>query len=132
MASCLTRVSCSISRVRRCAPPRACNPPSRSLGPPAACARLTAHSALTAQPTLELHLHGSPALMQLLLRLLPSLGSGFRVAEPGEFTRLAFEAGKMDLTEVEGIRDLVEADTEAQRKLAARQASVRRVCPPLI
>ncbi|TNY23352.1 hypothetical protein DMC30DRAFT_32710 [Rhodotorula diobovata] len=81
------------------------------------------HSALTAQPTLELHLHGSPALMQLLLRLLPSLGSGFRVAEPGEFTRLAFEAGKMDLTEVEGIRDLVEADTEAQRKLAARQAS---------
>ncbi|GAA5911017.1 hypothetical protein JCM8208_003958 [Rhodotorula glutinis] len=81
------------------------------------------HSALTAQPTLELHLHGSPALMQLLLRLLPSLGNGFRIAEPGEFTRLAFEAGKMDLTEVEGIRDLVEADTEAQRKLAARQAS---------
>ncbi|KPV76884.1 uncharacterized protein RHOBADRAFT_51869 [Rhodotorula graminis WP1] len=81
------------------------------------------HSALTAQPTLELHLHGSPALMQLLLRLLPSLGNTFRIAEPGEFTRLAFEAGKMDLTEVEGIRDLVEADTEAQRKLAARQAS---------
>ena len=63
--------------------------------------------------------------MQLLLRLLPSLGNGFRIAEPCEFTRLAFEAGKMDLTEVEGIRDLVEADTEAQRKLAARQASVR-------
>lgn len=42
----------------------------------------------------------------------------------GEFTRLAFEAGKLDLTEVEGIRDLVEADTEAQRKLAARQANV--------
>ncbi|GAA5844858.1 hypothetical protein JCM9279_000019 [Rhodotorula babjevae] len=81
------------------------------------------HSALTAQPTLELHLHGSPALMQLLLQLLPALGNGFRIAEPGEFTRLAFEAGKMDLTEVEGIRDLVEADTEAQRKLAARQAS---------
>lgn len=86
--------------------------------------RTTAHSALTAQPTLELHLHGSPALMQLLLQLLPTLNSSFRIAEPGEFTRLAFEAGKMDLTEVEGIRDLVEADTEAQRKLAARQASV--------
>ncbi|GAA6052205.1 tRNA modification GTPase MSS1, mitochondrial [Rhodotorula toruloides] len=82
-----------------------------------------AHSALTAQPTLELHLHGSPALMQLLLRLLPTLNNSFRIAEPGEFTRLAFEAGKMDLTEVEGIRDLVEADTESQRKLAARQAS---------
>ena len=85
----------------------------------------TGHSALTAQPTLELHLHGSPALMQLLLKLLPTLSPSFRIAEPGEFTRLAFEAGKMDLTEVEGIRDLVEADTEAQRKLAARQASVR-------
>ncbi|GAA6047701.1 hypothetical protein JCM3770_001728 [Rhodotorula araucariae] len=81
------------------------------------------NSALTAQPTLELHLHGSPALMSFLLRTLPALGSGFRLADPGEFTRLAFEAGKMDLTEVEGIRDLVEADTEAQRKLAARQAS---------
>lgn len=62
--------------------------------------------------------------MQLLLRLLPTLNPSLRIAEPGEFTRLAFEAGKMDLTEVEGIRDLVEADTEAQRKLAARQASV--------
>ncbi|GAA5973263.1 hypothetical protein JCM11641_003040 [Rhodosporidiobolus odoratus] len=86
-----------------------------------------ASSALTAQPTLELHLHGSPALMQLLLRVLPTLsieGRGkFRIAEPGEFTRLAFEAGKMDLTEVEGIRDLVDAETEQQRKLAARQAS---------
>ncbi|GAA5828997.1 hypothetical protein JCM11251_004092 [Rhodosporidiobolus azoricus] len=86
-------------------------------------------SALTAQPTLELHLHGSPALMTLLLRTLPTLsssspgGSMFRIAEPGEFTRLAFEAGKMDLTEVEGIRDLVEAETEQQRRLAARQAS---------
>ena len=79
---------------------------------------------MTAQPTLELHLHGSPALMQLLLKLLPTLSPSFRIAEPGEFTRLAFEAGKMDLTEVEGIRDLVEADTEAQRKLAARQANV--------
>lgn len=86
---------------------------------------IAAHSALTAQPTLELHLHGSPALMQLLLKLLPTLSPSFRIAEPGEFTRLAFEAGKMDLTEVEGIRDLVEADTEAQRKLAARQANVR-------
>lgn len=46
---------------------------------------------------------------------------------PGEFTRLAFEAGKMDLTEVEGLRDLVEADTEAQRKLAARQAGVSSI-----
>ncbi|KAL8280656.1 hypothetical protein RQP46_006979 [Phenoliferia psychrophenolica] len=57
-----------------------------------------------------------------MLQLLPTLSPAFRIAEPGEFTRLAFEAGKMDLTEVEGIRDLVEADTEVQRRLAARQA----------
>lgn len=109
---------------------------------------VTANSALTAQPTLELHTHGSPALISLLLQLLPTLGDDFRIAEPGpfstihslsemsseirvvsigEFTRLAFEAGKLDLTEVEGIRDLVESDTESQRKLAARQAGVRRL-----
>ncbi|KAK4050045.1 mitochondrial splicing system protein [Microbotryomycetes sp. JL221] len=80
-------------------------------------------SALTAQPTLELHTHGSPALTRLLLETLPQLPGRFRVAEPGEFTRLALEAGKMDLTEVEGLRDLVEAETETQRKLAARQAN---------
>lgn len=50
---------------------------------------------------------------------------------PGEFTRLAFEAGKLDLTEVEGIRDLVESDTESQRKLAARQADVSTPSPPV-
>ncbi|SCZ92643.1 BZ3500_MvSof-1268-A1-R1_Chr5-2g08061 [Microbotryum saponariae] len=82
-----------------------------------------AHSALTSQPTLELHTHGSPALLQLLIDVLPTLSRSFRIAEPGEFTRLAFESGKMDLTEVEGIRDLVDAHTESQRTLAARQAN---------
>lgn len=47
---------------------------------------------------------------------------GFRPAEPGEFTRLAFDNGRMDLTEVEGLRDLIESETEAQRKLAVLQA----------
>ncbi|SCV72643.1 BQ2448_4180 [Microbotryum intermedium] len=84
-----------------------------------------AHSALTSQPTLELHTHGSPALLQLLINILPTLSKSFRIAEPGEFTRLAFESGKMDLTQVEGIRDLVDAHTETQRTLAARQANVR-------
>lgn len=44
---------------------------------------LAANSALTAQPTLELHTHGSPALTALLLQLLPTLGDDFRIAEPG-------------------------------------------------
>lgn len=54
-----------------------------------------------------------------------SLGSikGVRLAEPGEFTKRAFYAGKMDLTEVEGLADLIEAETEAQRKQALLQAN---------
>lgn len=46
------------------------------------------------------------------------------LATPGEFTQLAFLAGKMDLTAVEGLRDLVDAETEQQRRLASRQAEV--------
>jgi tRNA modification GTPase len=70
---------------------------------------------------LELHLHGSTAVMKSILRTLSTFSS-FRPAEPGEFTRLAFDNGKMDLTEVEGLRDLIESETEAQRKLAVLQA----------
>jgi tRNA modification GTPase len=47
-----------------------------------------------------------------------------RIAEPGEFTRRAFESGRIDLTEAEGIRDLIDAETEAQRKLALSAAEV--------
>lgn len=70
---------------------------------------------------LELHLHGSTAVMKAVLRSL-SAHEGFRPAEPGEFTRLSFESGRMDLTEVEGLRDLIESETEAQRRLAVMQA----------
>lgn len=70
---------------------------------------------------LELHLHGSTAVMKAVLRSL-SAYEDFRPAEPGEFTKLAFDNGRMDLTEVEGLRDLIESETEAQRKLAVLQA----------
>jgi tRNA modification GTPase len=74
---------------------------------------------------LEFHLHGSTAVMK---RILATLGGidGLRPAGPGEFTRLAFDNGRMDLTEVEGLRDLIESETEAQRALAVRQAGVRQ------
>ncbi|KAK9897478.1 tRNA modification GTPase TrmE [Cystobasidium minutum MCA 4210] len=80
-----------------------------------------AESSLTALEMLELHLHGSTAVMKAVLRSL-STYEGFRPADPGEFTKLAFENGRMDLTEVEGLRDLIESETEAQRKLAVLQA----------
>merc|ERR1712093_235022 len=80
-----------------------------------------ASSSLTAQDMVELHLHGSTAVMKAVLSSLSRM-DGFRPAEPGEFTKLAFDNGRMDLTEVEGLRDLIESETELQRKLAIHQA----------
>ena len=85
-------------------------------------------SSLTGQDMLEFHLHGSTAVLKSTLSAIGRVkgGTTIRPAEPGEFTRLAFDAGKMDLTEVEGLRDLIESETEVQRRLAVRQAGVRR------
>ena len=74
----------------------------------------------TGEDTVELHTHGSRAVVAATLEALGSL-EGLRMAEPGEFTRQAFYNGRMDLTEVEGLSDLINADTEEQRKQALRQ-----------
>src|SRR5262245_28492156 len=74
----------------------------------------------TGEDLAELHLHGGRAVIAAVLKALGGL-EGFRLAEPGEFTRRAFEHGRMDLTAVEGLADLVAADTEAQRRQALRQ-----------
>ncbi len=71
----------------------------------------------TGEDCAELQLHGSPAVVRAALRRL-SARPGVRLAEAGEFTRRAFENGKLDLTEVEGLGDLIVAETENQRKLA--------------
>lgn len=63
----------------------------------------------------ELHVHGGPAVVRAVLDALCSM-PGVRLAEPGEFTRRAFEQGKLDLTQAEGLADLLTAETEAQRK----------------
>jgi tRNA modification GTPase len=73
----------------------------------------------TGEPVIEFHLHGSPAVVAAVTREILS-HDGVRAAEAGEFTRRAFEAGRLDLTEVEGLGDLLEAETEAQRKHAQR------------
>lgn len=69
----------------------------------------------------ELHVHGGPAVIAAMLRVLGA-SPGLRLAEPGEYTRRAFNAGKLDLTEAEGIADVIAAETEAQRRQAVRQA----------
>lgn len=74
----------------------------------------------TGEDMLELHLHGGRSVVSGVLRSLESL-EGFRVAGAGEFTRRAFENGRMDLTEAEAVADLLNADTDVQREQALRQ-----------
>jgi len=74
----------------------------------------------TGEDSAELHLHGGPAVVAAVAEALVAAGS--RPAEAGEFTRRAFLNGRLDLTEAEGIADLIEAETEAQRRQALRQA----------
>lgn len=82
----------------------------------------------TGQDSAELHLHGGPAVIAAVGEALAALGA--RPAEPGEFTRRAFLNGRMDLTEAEGVADLIAAETQAQRRQALRQAdgALARLC----
>lgn len=74
----------------------------------------------TGEDMAELHVHGSPAVVRSVLQALASI-PGCRPAGPGEFARRAFENGKLDLTAVEGLADLIDAETDAQRRQALRQ-----------
>jgi tRNA modification GTPase len=75
----------------------------------------------TGEDVVELQLHGGPAVIAALLKALAAM-PGCRLAEAGEFTRRAFHNHKLDLAQIEGLADLVAAETEAQRRLALRQA----------
>lgn len=79
-----------------------------------------APKSFTGEAVAELHLHGGRACVEGVLTALSCL-PGLRPADPGEFTRRAFENGKLDLTEVEGLADLIQAETAAQRRQALRQ-----------
>lgn len=74
----------------------------------------------TGEDVIELHLHGGTSVVKDTLEAL-SLLQGFRLAEPGEFSKRAFLNGKMDLTEVEGLADLIQAETTHQRQQALNQ-----------
>ncbi|KAF9537968.1 tRNA modification GTPase gtpbp3, mitochondrial [Mortierella hygrophila] len=76
----------------------------------------------TGEDSVEFHCHGGKAVVDGVLRGIGNTGPFVRLAEPGEFSRRAFENNKLDLTEVEGLADLLNAETEAQRRLALRQA----------
>ncbi|WP_306259272.1 tRNA uridine-5-carboxymethylaminomethyl(34) synthesis GTPase MnmE [Pararhizobium sp. IMCC21322] len=77
-------------------------------------------ASFTGEDVVEFHLHGSAAVLDAVFQQLGTLRN-WRMAEAGEFTRRAFENGRMDLTEVEGLGDLLAAQTEAQRRQALNQ-----------
>ncbi len=77
-------------------------------------------ASFTGEDVAELHIHGGPAVIAAVIDAALSQ-PGVRPAEPGEFTRRAFENGKLDLAEAEGLADLVDAETEGQRRQALRQ-----------
>jgi tRNA modification GTPase len=74
----------------------------------------------TGEDVAEFHVHGGRAVLAALFAALSAFHD-MRAAEPGEFTRRAFENGKLDLTEAEGLDDLIHADTDRQRRQALRQ-----------
>jgi tRNA modification GTPase len=89
-----------------------------------------APNSYTAEDVVEIAAHGSPVVLDLLLKRAISLGA--RLAEPGEFTQRAFLSGRLDLTQAEAVRDLIEAQTLTQVRQAARQLGgvlSRRVAP---
>jgi len=81
----------------------------------------------TGENVVEFHCHGGRAVVDKMLQTLAGI-AGLRAAEPGEFTRRAFDHGRIDLTEAEGLADLLEAETEAQRRaaLALADGSLKR------
>jgi tRNA modification GTPase len=89
-----------------------------------------APNSYTAEDLVEIAAHGSPVVLELLLR--GALDMGARLAEPGEFTQRAFLSGRLDLTQAEAVRDLIEAQTLTQARQAASQmggALSHRVAP---
>ena len=73
----------------------------------------------TGEDVVEFQTHGSPAIINALLACLSAM-DGLRLAEPGEFTRRALENGRLDLAQIEGLADLIDSETEAQRLQAIR------------
>lgn len=97
------------------------HPISRDLLDEALVLRFDGPASSTGEDLVEFHCHGGRAVVEAVLGAIAAL-AGTRLAEPGEFTRRAFENGRIDLTEAEGLADLIEAETESQRRAALLMA----------
>ncbi|WP_017932353.1 tRNA uridine-5-carboxymethylaminomethyl(34) synthesis GTPase MnmE [Robiginitomaculum antarcticum] len=109
----------SLPNVRKASLRKIRHPESGHVLDEALVLRFSAPASFTGEDMAELHLHGSPAVLEAVATAMLSLG--LRLARAGEFTRRGFENGKMDLTEAEGLADLIDAQTERQRVQALRQ-----------
>lgn len=96
------------------------NPVSRETVDQAMAVYFKAPHSFTGEDSAEYFLHGGVAVIESMLEVLSKL-DGYRMAEPGEFTRRAFENGKMDLTEAEAVADLIHAETMLQKQQALGQ-----------
>jgi tRNA modification GTPase len=97
------------------------DPASGELLDQALVLRFDGPASATGEDVVELQCHGGRAIVDAVLAAL-GRGAGLRAAQPGEFTRRAFENGRIDLTEAEGLADLIEAETQSQRKAALELA----------
>jgi tRNA modification GTPase len=111
------RIAGALPDVRTAAVRELRHPESGELLDDALVLRFDRPASSTGEDSVEFQCHGGRAVVDSLLAALGSL-NGLRPAEPGEFTRRAFESGRIDLTEAEGLADLIEAETESQRKAA--------------
>lgn len=111
------RIAGSLPEPRTAAVRELRHPASGELLDEALVLRFDSPASSTGEDVVEFQCHGGRAVGDAVLAALGSL-DGLRAAEPGEFTRRAFENGRIDLTEAEGLADLIEAETESQRKAA--------------
>ena len=111
------RIGCTLPVPRAAAVRQLRHPVSGELIDEALVLRFDAPASSTGEDIVEFQCHGGRAVVDALLAALAAL-DGLRTAAPGEFTRRAFENGRIDLTEAEGLADLLQAETESQRKAA--------------
>ena len=116
-----TRLAGALPEPRMAAVRELRDPSSGELLDEALVLRFDGPASSTGENIVEFQCHGGRAVIDAVLAALTSV-EGLRPAEPGEFTRRAFENGRIDLTEAEGLADLIEAETESQRRAAVQLA----------
>lgn len=121
-ASCIALMCVKSVRPRFASLRQIVHPVSRDLLDEGLVIWMPGPNTFTGEDVVELQVHGGQATIESILAALSQI-EGFRQAEPGEFTRRAFQNGRLNLVEIEGLGDLIHAQTEEQRRQALNQSS---------